>query len=101
MRIISVGTLKAFWDQPGHRDAEQPLRTWARVVKAARWADPTAVKQMSEPRAFCAMAGLCSTLAATSSAWLYGSTTNTAWSMYASPVRTVTTTRRSEERRVG
>lgn len=26
MRIISVGTLKAFWEQSAHRDAEQPLR---------------------------------------------------------------------------
>ena len=46
MRIISVGTLKAFWEQPAHRDAEQPLRTWVKVVKAARWDDPPAVKQM-------------------------------------------------------
>ena len=41
-----AGTLKAFWDQPAYRDAEQPLRTWVRVVKAARWADPPVVKQM-------------------------------------------------------
>ena len=32
MRIIAVGTLKAFWDHPGHQDAEQPLRTWVRVI---------------------------------------------------------------------
>jgi len=46
MRIISVGTLTAFWDQPEHRDAEQPLPTWVRAVKSARWADPPAVKRM-------------------------------------------------------
>lgn len=46
MRIISVGTLKAFWNQPAYQDAEQPLRTWVRVTKAARWADPPAVKQV-------------------------------------------------------
>ena len=46
MRIISVGTLRAFWEQLARRDAEQPLRTWVKVVKAARWADPSAVKQM-------------------------------------------------------
>lgn len=46
MRIISVGTLKAFWEQPAHRDAEQPLRTWVSVVKAARWSGPPGVKQM-------------------------------------------------------
>lgn len=45
MRIISVGTLKAFWDQPAHQDAEQPLRTWVRVTKAAWWADPPAVRR--------------------------------------------------------
>src|ERR1700760_4381485 len=46
MRIISVGTLKTFWEQPAHLDAEQPMRAWVRVVKAARWADPPMVKQM-------------------------------------------------------
>jgi mRNA interferase HigB len=46
MRIISVGTLKTFWDQHAHQDAEQPLRALVRVVKAAQWADPPAVKQM-------------------------------------------------------
>ena len=46
MRIIAVNRLKAFWEQPAHRDAEQPLRTWVRVVKAARWTDPPAVKRM-------------------------------------------------------
>jgi mRNA interferase HigB len=46
MRIISVGTLRAFWDQPGHHDAEQPLRTWIRVVRAAEWPNPPAVKRM-------------------------------------------------------
>jgi mRNA interferase HigB len=46
MRIISVGRLKEFWSQPAYRDAEQPLRTWVRVVKAATWADPPAVKTM-------------------------------------------------------
>jgi mRNA interferase HigB len=46
MRIISVGTLKAFWEQPAYRDAEQPLRAWVTVVRAARWANPPAVKRM-------------------------------------------------------
>jgi len=46
MRITSVGTLKAFWEQPTHRDAEQPLRAWMKVVRAARWTNPPAVKRM-------------------------------------------------------
>ncbi|HVC58987.1 MAG TPA: type II toxin-antitoxin system HigB family toxin [Acetobacteraceae bacterium] len=46
MRIISVGRLKAFWEQPAHRDAEQPLRAWVKVVRAADWRNPPAVKRM-------------------------------------------------------
>lgn len=46
MRIISVGRLTAFWEQPAHRDAEQPLRTWVRVVRAAQWPNPPAAKRM-------------------------------------------------------
>ena len=45
MRIISVGTLKEFWEQPGSRDAEQPLRTWVKVTTSAQWADPPSVKR--------------------------------------------------------
>lgn len=43
MRIISVGRLKAFWEEV--HDAEQPLRTWIKVARAARWEDPPAVKR--------------------------------------------------------
>lgn len=46
MRIIAVSTLREFWTQPGRGDAEQPLRTWVQVVKAANWSKPTDVKQM-------------------------------------------------------
>ena len=45
MRIISVNTLKVFWEKVAHRDAEQPLRAWIKVTKAARWEDPPAVKK--------------------------------------------------------
>jgi mRNA interferase HigB len=44
MRVISLGTLKEFWAQPGRGDAEQPLRTWVKVVRAAEWSRPTDVK---------------------------------------------------------
>jgi mRNA interferase HigB len=46
MRIISVGTLRDFWSKPGRDDAEQPLRTWVKVVKVAEWSRPTDVKKM-------------------------------------------------------
>lgn len=46
MRIIAVSTLRAFWSRPGRSDAEQPLRTWVQVVRAANWSRPTDIKQM-------------------------------------------------------
>lgn len=46
MRIIAVSTLREFWSRPGRRDAEQPLRAWVHVVKAAEWSKPTDVKAM-------------------------------------------------------
>ncbi|MFI4988003.1 MAG: type II toxin-antitoxin system HigB family toxin [Alphaproteobacteria bacterium] len=46
MRITAVGTLRDFWNRPGCRDAEQPLRAWVRIVKAADWAKPSDVKAM-------------------------------------------------------
>ena len=45
MRIISINTLKAFWEQAAYRDAEQPLRTWIKVARAADWSDPPMVKK--------------------------------------------------------
>jgi len=46
MRIIAVGTLRDFWSMSGRRDAEQPLRTWVSVVRAADWSRPNDVKQV-------------------------------------------------------
>ena len=46
MRIIAVSTLSTFWKRPGRHDAEQPLRAWVHIVKAADWSKPTDVKKM-------------------------------------------------------
>jgi len=46
MRIIAVSTLRAFWSQPGRRDAEQPLRAWVHIVKSAEWSKPTDIRKM-------------------------------------------------------
>jgi mRNA interferase HigB len=46
MRVIAVGTLKAFWTQPSRGDAEQPLKAWVKIVEAAQWTKPTDVKAM-------------------------------------------------------
>ena len=44
MRIVAISTLKHFWEQPAYRDAEQPLRTWVSVTKAAHWNSPMEIK---------------------------------------------------------
>jgi mRNA interferase HigB len=46
VRIIAVGTLKAFLRRsPAYADAHDPLMAWARQVKAADWASPAGVKR--------------------------------------------------------
>ena len=46
MRIITAGRLRGFWSRPGRGDAEQPLRAWIHVVRAAEWSKPSDVKAM-------------------------------------------------------
>jgi mRNA interferase HigB len=46
MRIIAVSTLRNFWKRSGRSDAEQPLRAWVHVIRAAEWSKPTDVKTM-------------------------------------------------------
>lgn len=46
MRIIAVGTLRDFWTQAGRHDAEEPLRAWVHIVRAAEWSKPSDIKQM-------------------------------------------------------
>jgi mRNA interferase HigB len=46
LRIIAVSTLREFWSRPGRSDAEQPLKAWVSVVRAADWSRPTDVKAM-------------------------------------------------------
>jgi mRNA interferase HigB len=38
--------LRDFWSRPGRHDAEQPLRAWVHIVRAAQWSNPTDVKRM-------------------------------------------------------
>jgi len=45
LRIIAISTLKAFWQQPGHRDSERPIRSWYAAARAAKWGSPQAVKR--------------------------------------------------------
>lgn len=43
MRIIAKRTLVQFWES-GHGDAEQPLKAWHAMAKAASWSDPSEIK---------------------------------------------------------
>lgn len=46
MRVIALGTLKAFLDgDPAYADAREPVMTWYRQVLRADWATPAEVKR--------------------------------------------------------
>jgi len=42
MRIISVSTLRKFWEK--YPDAEQPLKTWVNDARQAEWKQPADIK---------------------------------------------------------
>lgn len=42
MRIVSVASLKQFWET--HNQAEQPLKAWIDEVKKAQWNTPQDIK---------------------------------------------------------
>lgn len=44
MRVYSKSALRDFWEK--HADAEQPLKTWHTMAKAAKWSSPTDLKQL-------------------------------------------------------
>lgn len=42
MRILAKRTLRDYWES--HPTAEEPLRSWYRIVKGADWDSPASVK---------------------------------------------------------
>ncbi len=42
MRVISRGTLQAFWEK--HRDAEQALKAWHQEAEKATWKSPQDIR---------------------------------------------------------
>lgn len=44
MRVISVRTLKEFWEKAGNGDSEQPLRAWYAEAKEAEWVNSNDIK---------------------------------------------------------
>jgi mRNA interferase HigB len=43
VRVIAKKTLVQFWES-GHGDAEQPLKSWHALAKAASWNNPQEIK---------------------------------------------------------
>ncbi|MEV3811460.1 type II toxin-antitoxin system HigB family toxin [Aeromonas allosaccharophila] len=54
MKVLSLRTLREFWEQPRYADAEQPLRSWYDEAKTAAWETPQAVKLMYRTASFVA-----------------------------------------------
>lgn len=44
MRIIARRTLREFWEEPAHRDAEQPLKAWLAEAENASWRTPADIR---------------------------------------------------------
>ena len=44
MRVIAASTLKSFWEQPEHQDAEQALKAWHEEATKAIWQQPSDIK---------------------------------------------------------
>ena len=45
MRVIKKKTLKEFYSQPEHSDAEAPLEAWYHEAKHAYWKTPADIKR--------------------------------------------------------
>jgi len=54
VRVISVRTLREFWEKMGHEDAEQPLKAWYAEAKKAKWKAPQAIKERYRSASFVA-----------------------------------------------
>lgn len=54
MRVITKGTLRAYWEQPGRGDSEQPLKAWYAEAKKAKWAAPADIKARYRSASFVA-----------------------------------------------
>ena len=53
MRIIAKSTLKNFWEQPEHRDAQGPLESWHEEATRAAWSSPQAIKAQYRSASIC------------------------------------------------
>lgn len=45
MRVISVKTIKEFWENQKYRGSEQALKSWYQETKRTRWKTPADIKR--------------------------------------------------------
>lgn len=43
--IVSLRTLKVFWENPDYSDSQEQLKAWYHEAKTAEWRSPNEVKQ--------------------------------------------------------
>ncbi|SHJ68657.1 mRNA interferase HigB [Desulfatibacillum alkenivorans DSM 16219] len=43
-RIIARKTLREFWEEPGHEDAQGPLEAWFARTRQSQWDSPQDIK---------------------------------------------------------
>jgi len=53
MRVIAKSTLKKFWEQAAHGDAQGPLVSWYEEALKAAWATPQAIKEQYGNASIC------------------------------------------------
>jgi mRNA interferase HigB len=44
MHVITGGTLEDYWERPGRKEAEQPLKSWYAEARQATWKGPADVR---------------------------------------------------------
>lgn len=52
MRVITRGALQAYWERPGRKDAEGPLKAWFAEAKSAGWTSPADIKSRYRSASF-------------------------------------------------
>jgi mRNA interferase HigB len=54
VRILSRGTLRAFWEIPKYSDSEQPLKAWYDEANKASWKTTSDIKKLYRNASFVA-----------------------------------------------
>lgn len=53
MGVIAKSTLRKFWEQPQHADAQGPLESWHNEAAQANWTSPQDIKAQYRNASIC------------------------------------------------